>query len=117
MRSFLRWSCAAALVTLALGAFGCTKGNAGGESSDTSQEQGLDDACGKPPEGAPEPPTQVCMSNQNPRDVCPLPKSVSVAEFDGTTVYYYSHPTCVDFVCHYCVTSTYTEDPGATAAP
>ncbi len=116
----------AAFLALALAAWGCsgkTKGFGGGGSggsgghggSGSSAETGSGGECSA--SGAPEPPVVPCDASKDVYKECPLPPSVTTHEYDGTTVYYYSDPSCRGGFCHYCSTSTFTEDPNATGAP
>jgi hypothetical protein len=89
------------------GAGACGAG-AGGAAHDAGQ-------CEDP--AAPVPPQKACTCGGDIFTQCPLPASVSNDDGEYTTVYYYSAPACVAGYCHYCVTSTMTEDPGVTGVP
>jgi hypothetical protein len=105
-------------IVVALMGCGASKADTTGTGGDaTTSSSSDDDECGKPPKAVTPPPHHACSAGDDARVACPLPKSITEASGDGTTVYYFTHPTCVDSSCHYCVTSTYTEDPNATAAP
>jgi hypothetical protein len=61
------------------------------------------------------PPEKTCdPSCQDVFKECPLPPTQMSKDIDGTRVYYFSDPACVQGVCTYCMTETYMEDPCAT---
>jgi hypothetical protein len=108
-----RSSHVAAVLALALAAWGCDGGGDGGGGSEA--ELASINACAA--DGAPEPPKKACDSSKDVYSECPLPPSEKREEIGGSTVFYYSDPICHGGFCQYCSTSTYVEDPNATGAP
>jgi hypothetical protein len=109
---------------LLIGGWACHSGGGGaGGNGTTSSACGTGGSalaadggsCGDP--NAPAPPQKSCTCDGDIAKECPLPPSVSDDDGTYTTVYYYANPQCVAGLCRYCVTSTSSEDPGATGAP
>ena len=117
-------------LSLLIAGFGCATNVAGGSGAG-----GSGGTCSGVPDGGSMPPVQGvggCMAASDvpsppPKKTCdpcgdiykecPLPQSQTNDDGEETTIYYFSNPTCQDGVCHYCVTTTTSEDPGVTAAP
>ncbi len=95
-------------------------GGAGGTCSGvpaTGEAGGAGGGC-QPASYAPTPPpTTTCDPCGDIFKECPLPLSQTNDDGEETTIYYFSNPTCKGGTCHYCVTTTVSEDPGVTDTP